>query len=152
MWVCLNNAFFSIVRPVGVTGKTLLVRARRSGDIERYFSGAEVWETPGRDYLYRALVPVDLVMQVMADAIETIDYPNFKGSVRDDALHSAYMSVWSSMVAIQPRLPYAPLYDTPGWNGGPYTPPRKAQKGKQKGHSADAADHTKSLYLWPETP
>ena len=53
MWIFLNNAFLSIVDKGG-DGTTLLVRARRSGDIERAFPEAKVERTPGNDYRFRA--------------------------------------------------------------------------------------------------
>ena len=61
MWVCLKNSFLSIVskdcRP-----DELMVRARRPGDIEKVFPDAKVTRNTGSDYLYRAVVPRDVVL------------------------------------------------------------------------------------------
>jgi hypothetical protein len=107
MWICLNNAFFSIVNPevAGEDGK-LLVRARRRGDIERYFKGAKVKKTPERDYLFRATVPAETVSAVIAKAIQSINYGNFKNSVANHELHDAYSEVWGTMSRVQESPPY----------------------------------------------
>ena len=44
MWICFSDSFLSIVEPAEKDG-TLLVRARRDGDIERVFAGAKVEKT-----------------------------------------------------------------------------------------------------------
>ena len=106
MWISLSDAFLSIV---AIPGKPelLKVRARRSGDIERIFPDADVQYTPGRDYLYRTELPRANVSRAIADRIDAIDYDNFKNSVDDDRLHSAYSSVWSTMSKLQELPPYA---------------------------------------------
>ena len=55
MWLCLNNAFLSIVDK-DCAPDELLVRARRDGDIERVFPKAEVEVTLGNDYRCRARI------------------------------------------------------------------------------------------------
>jgi len=39
--------------------------------------------------------------QVVAAQVLAIDYRRFKPQVRDDALHAAYLSAWSSLLGIQ---------------------------------------------------
>ncbi len=106
MWVCLNNAFVSIVSP-RPDSPLLLCRARQSGDLERAFPGCVVKRTPGRDYLFRTELPRVVVSDRIALLALSIDYPNFKNSVRDDKLHKAYSRVWSVMAGLQPVQPYA---------------------------------------------
>jgi len=65
MRIFLNDAFLSIVHKDG-DESTLLVRARRKGDLERIFPTADVQETPRNDYRFRALIPRIEVAQVMA--------------------------------------------------------------------------------------
>ena len=96
MWIFLNEAFLSIVDKGG-DGTTLLVRARRRGEIEKVFPGILVQETPGNDYRFRARIPRDQVAKAIASAIESIGYPNFKGSVHDPLRHEAYLGVWEVM-------------------------------------------------------
>lgn len=96
MWIFLNDAFLSIVDKGG-DGSTLLVRARRQGELEQIFPGSQVQETPGNDYRFRARIPRDQVASAMASAIESIGYPNFKGSVHDQLRHETYLGVWEVM-------------------------------------------------------
>lgn len=100
MWIFLNDAFLSIVDKGG-DGTTLLVRARRKEDIEHLFPDAEVSKTPANDYRFRARVNREKVAQAMGDAIRSIHYPNFKGSVKERTRHDAYMDVWAVMHRFQ---------------------------------------------------
>ena len=106
MWLCLNDAFFSIVesRP---GSDLLLVRARRKGDIEKVFPKADVQRTQGRDYLFRALIHRKTVANVVAAQVGRINYGNFKSSVRDDKLHDAYSAFWSIHARLQSPPPYS---------------------------------------------
>jgi hypothetical protein len=106
MWICLNNAFLSVVHKE-CKADELLVRARRPGDIERVFPQAEVFEKRGSDYQFRAVLPRAEVAKAIAASVEAIDYGNFKGSVRDHRLHDAYARVWGVMAKLQPVPPYA---------------------------------------------
>lgn len=107
MWIMLSDAFFSIVRKDCPPG-SLLVRARRPGDIEKVF-GLRVkvqYDTRG-DYAYRARISEDKVRADIDSELRRIDYPNFKDSVADKPLHDAYLRVWSAMTATQPTPPYS---------------------------------------------
>lgn len=100
MWICLKDAFFSIVdKDCG--SDELLVRARRPGDIERYFPKAVVTESTNTDYRYRAAVQRHEIAQVMADLIGAYSASNFKSSVKDRGLHDAYLRVWHAMERLQ---------------------------------------------------
>jgi len=100
MWIMMNNSYLSIVsKDCGPA--ELLVRARRAGDIERVFPYAKVTRNTNSDYLYRAVLPRDVVKQALAAMIDHIDYPNFKDSVEDGSLHAAYVSVWCAMAGLQ---------------------------------------------------
>lgn len=110
MWICLNRAFLSIVEPVAHaqgSSATLLVRARRPGDIESVFPGVTVEKRPERDYLFRALVPREAVAEAVASEVRGIDYGNFKGSVRNNKLHDAYSAFWGIHSRLQPTRPYS---------------------------------------------
>ena len=107
MWIMLSDAFISIVAK-DCGPDELLVRARRAGDIRKVFGKAvKVTRYTKSDYLYRAVVPKHDVMGALARAVEQIDYPNFKDSVKDDKLHGAYLRVWTAMAAVQPLPPYS---------------------------------------------
>lgn len=105
MWISLSDAFLSVVA-IPNQPELLKVRARRKGDIEQVFPNAVVERTPGRDYLYRTEMPRNVVSSVIAGSLEAIDYDNFKNSVKDDRLHSAYSSVWATMSKLQTLPPY----------------------------------------------
>lgn len=101
VWICLNDAFFSIVQS-REPGR-LSVRARRQGDLERYFPGHEVIALPEADYAYRAFVPRQVVADLLSELAATMTYENFKDSVADERLHDAYADVWSVMAALDAR-------------------------------------------------
>lgn len=101
MWVCLNDAFLSIVSK-DCARDELLVRARRAGDIEKIFPGTVAREDRGTDYLYRAAVKRTAVEDAMIGEVRRITYPNFKDSVDDEELHDAYMRLWVTMLRLQP--------------------------------------------------
>lgn len=101
MWIFTSDSFLSVVDKGDPSGATLLVRARRKGDIERVFPGAEVIEGAGTDYRYRARIDREAVAQAMAEAVRNVRYGNFKSTVKDRARHDAYMGVWLAMAAFQ---------------------------------------------------
>jgi hypothetical protein len=100
MWLCLRDSFLSIVAK-DCAANELMVRARRPGDIEKCFPDAKVTRNTGSDYLYRAVLPRDVVKQAMVAMIDQIDYPNFKDTVQDRSLHAAYVGVWHAMAGLQ---------------------------------------------------
>lgn len=99
MWVMLNDAWLSIVADRD-DKDFLLVRSRRRGDVARIF-GVEEAEDHAADYTFRAFVHRDQVAGVMSREVERIDYPNFKNSVKDDQLHTAFSRVWSIGYGLQ---------------------------------------------------
>lgn len=106
MWICMSEAFLSIVEPEA--GSTvLLVRSRRKGDIAKVFPAAKVTRTPGRDYLFRALIDREEVALIIADQLRSTNYNNFKNSVSDDKLHTAYSGFWHIMSRVQEIPPYS---------------------------------------------
>lgn len=106
MWICLNDAFLSIVHKECKPDE-LLVRARRPGDIERVFPHAKVVSREGTDYQFRAVLPrADVADALMTEAM-TIDYSNFKGATKDRRLHDAYAGFWNLHARLQPVPPYS---------------------------------------------
>jgi hypothetical protein len=110
MWIFLAESFLSIIDPQGAydgskgpVSKSLLVRGRFKGDIEKVFPRAKVTETPQRDYRYRALVSRETVAQAMYRAVIANGAKNFKGSVKEKWRHDAYMSCWFAMESEQRR-------------------------------------------------
>lgn len=97
MWIFLTNSFLSLVEKGDPTGKTLLVRARHAGDIERVFPEAKVVEGAGTDYRFRARINREEVALRIADEVRGIEYPNFKSAVPDRARHDAYAACWGNL-------------------------------------------------------
>lgn len=106
MWLCLNNAFLSVVSK-DCAPDELMVRARRKGDIERIFPGAKVTRYTKSDYLYRAPVKRTEIAAALAKVVEGIDYNNFKNSVEDDDLHDCYHAMWYNTAKMQNPAPYS---------------------------------------------
>ena len=106
MWVCLYDAFLSIVHK-DCKPDELLVRARRPGDIEKIFPNATVTEYDRADYQFRAVVPRADVIVALTTEVTDIEYPNFKDQVSDRPLHDAYLDVWTRMSKLQPKAPYS---------------------------------------------
>jgi hypothetical protein len=106
MWICLSNAFLSIVNS-DRDPTVLMVRARRRGDIEAVFGpSVEVTTLPQHDYQFRAFIPRSTVGDVIAKALVDIRYCNFKDSVKDRPLHDAYFEIWRTMADLQEIPPY----------------------------------------------
>jgi glycerol-3-phosphate dehydrogenase len=101
MWIFTPDSFISVVDKGDPTGQTLLVRARKAGDIERLFPEAKVQVGGGTDYNYRARIDREAVAQKVADQIRGINFPNFKNQVREHDRHDAYLGVWHSMYGFQ---------------------------------------------------
>ena len=67
----------------------------------------KVTRSTDSDYLFRAIVPIEQVELALKRAVEYITYDNFKSSVKDHALHMAYMKVWDAMARLQNPRPYS---------------------------------------------
>lgn len=101
MWLFTSNSIVSIVDKGDTSGQTLLVRARKAGDIEQLFPDAKVQVGGGTDYQYRSRIDRERVAQVVADQIRSINYSNFKNTVTDHDRHNAYLGVWREMYEFQ---------------------------------------------------
>lgn len=92
MWLCLNNAFVSIVADTNPS--KFKVRARKREHLERLFPGEKIIETKTTDYRYRVIVSRGAVGAMVSKAVYGIDYPNFKNSVAENGLHDMYSDFW----------------------------------------------------------
>jgi len=100
MWICLNNAFLSIVRKDGKPNE-LCVRARRKKHINNVFPNAKVIKTPSNDYMYRTYIDAAEVAEAIKKEIEGIQYKNFKNTVEEHDLHTVYAGFWTIMYNYQ---------------------------------------------------
>jgi hypothetical protein len=93
-WLCFNDAFLSVVNYRSDQG-LLVVRARRAEHLRNIFgSDAEITVTRDRDYKYRTVADRKAVAEIIASRIESINYGNFKDSVKSDRLHDLYAEFW----------------------------------------------------------
>ncbi len=117
MWIFTPIGFFSVVEadgfPGAPAGKTLMVRARDGGDLDRlreaHFPelGPNV-EMQGRDYPVRAFTTHEDFAECMSKLAMAIDYGNFKNAVsarQGHARASVYGKVWQDCLKIQPAAP-----------------------------------------------
>ena len=106
MWLMLSDLFVSIVAK-DCKPDELMVRARRPGDIEKLFPGVVVTEYTASDYHYRAAVKKSEIKIALVNEVNRVIYDNFKSWVDDEALHRAYIQVWTAMASLQPQVPYS---------------------------------------------
>ena len=96
MWICLNNAFVSIVEDTK-NPTHVFVRGRRFEDVRNFVGDLyTITQTDHRDYRFRAYVEKFNLSKILAKCADKIDYGNFKDSVQDDDLKYFYGEVWSS--------------------------------------------------------
>jgi hypothetical protein len=94
MWICLNDAFVSIVahtdRP-----DDLLIRARRREHLVAVVGrDVPVDDWSGTDYRFRSTLPRVVVADEIRHRVASIEYPNFKDSVSDKHLSALYHRFW----------------------------------------------------------
>jgi hypothetical protein len=110
MWICLNDGFLSVVDAPYAGDGMLAVRGRVRAHVEAAFPGAEILETPDRDYPFRTLQTREAVAATIAERVRTIEYTNFKDSVREPPLKHAYSTIWGTMLDYATRLGVRSLY------------------------------------------
>ena len=94
MWICLNDAFLSVVADKD-NPERLLVRARRKSDLTSALGeDVEVIENAASDYRWRTFVDRSAVKELLERRIDTLSYTNFKNSVKSHDLHDTYMEFW----------------------------------------------------------
>ena len=106
MWVMFSNAYISVVHK-DCKSDELLVRARMKGHIEAVFPDAKVAESTHTDYRYRAVLPRAVVAQALADQAMSLQYDNYKNTVKNHRFHDALAAVWGIMARLQPTAPYS---------------------------------------------
>lgn len=105
MWVFIPGAFVSIVAH-REDRETLIVRARRREDLDKFFGVLgvglgwevpEIFETSRADYPFRVYAPRDRVVEAMELHTAQIAYDNFKAAPanakRQGMLHRVWVAV-----------------------------------------------------------
>lgn len=102
MWIVTNKSFLSAVQDSNDHTK-FVVRARIKGDLEAFFSGisVNVIESDDSDYRFRVFVSKDVFKTHMIKNINSIDYSNFKDSVKDPERKGWYTKLWAVMFNVQ---------------------------------------------------
>ncbi len=100
MWLFMTDSFLSIAADPE-DADSLLVRARKDGDIERVFPDAIVVETPDADYRYTAPLPRLQVAAAIAEQIASMDYGDFQAALPPGLRRDAYLEVWWRMAGWQ---------------------------------------------------
>ena len=107
MWICLKDAYFSVVQNTNKPDTEVLVRARFRGDIEKVF-GADcpAMHTPSHDYPFRFFMDRKHFERIMLNETQNIDYSNFKNEADkfakaggDKRRAQAYHQMWTVMNA-----------------------------------------------------
>jgi hypothetical protein len=93
MWICLTTGFLSVIADKDPA--KLIVLARRKRDLLNTFGqDAKIVETMDRHYRWRVFVDRGNFKAIVAAQIDTIDYTNFRNSVKDKDLHEMYTEFW----------------------------------------------------------
>lgn len=103
MWIFTPKGLLSIVQVKGDASR-LLVRARQEGLLELVVPRPEdVFFDRGADYPFRIALTRDEVKALVSAQVDRIDYPNFKGSIRDEQYHDVCLRVWSTAKSLDSR-------------------------------------------------
>jgi hypothetical protein len=104
-----KGGFYSAVKNKTIKPGEIMVRGRRRDDLERLIkaigSDVDVISTPGSDYAFRVIIPVEAWAQYLYDSALDINYDNFKDASckGDHERHEAYMDVWVALLGLQRR-------------------------------------------------
>lgn len=106
MWIVTNESFLSVVQDRNNPDQ-FVIRARIKGDIEKFMgedTPVNVIEMDKSDYRFRAFVDKSVFRMKMVDAIDSIDYDNFKNTVTERERRAWYLSIWDIMFRAQESL------------------------------------------------
>ncbi|MGL4938328.1 hypothetical protein [Shewanella sp.] len=100
MWIFTKTGFVSCVKCLDDQNK-ILVRGRQAEDVLAFVGkySNEYFSILVGDYTHRAVLTLAQFNEQLAEAVNGIDYPNFKDSIPQDrrSYHNACMSVWQVM-------------------------------------------------------
>lgn len=88
----MNDSFLSVVKDRA--SDNLLVRARTFNDLNKFVDKERIFTNDKADYRFRAFVSKDEFAKLMKQQVDSIDYDNFKNSVKDRYRKSLYERVW----------------------------------------------------------
>jgi hypothetical protein len=116
MWVFTTFGFFSVVQHRGKPDR-LLVRGRVRADVEALARRLvePLQHTPNADYPYRVEVDRLDFATVMTEAVDGVDYDNFKNAVAEQqgaVRATVYHDVWQDLLLLQSRREFDGLGQT----------------------------------------
>ena len=112
MWLFTRDGFLSLVQDRD-NPDLLQVRARDRADILAHFPQAQVLDTAGADYAFRALVNRREVADTIHAAVMGLSYTSHAKEEMADASPpnprrmSAYYTVWTALAEMQDPAPYS---------------------------------------------
>lgn len=121
MWIAMNDSFVSIVADKNDEDQ-LVVRARVREDLEALFPvhAEDIIETDDSDYQFRLFLDRQYVAVEIAWRIDTINYYNFKDSVKQSWRSIAYMKIWRVMWEVQESIAEKASDYIPWWQNYRY--------------------------------
>lgn len=93
MWICLNNGFLSAVKD-HFNPDSVLVRARVRKHLEDNFPNDVIFQIPNSDYAWRVRLKKTQWAEFLYEKSLSIEYTNFKNSVKDYDLKDMYSEIW----------------------------------------------------------
>lgn len=102
MWLCFSDAFLSVVRDKD-DFEVLKVRARKRAHLATHFPHHRILRDDRADYRYRVIASRHDVTRLLIRSIASLDYTNFKNSVKDRELHDLYALWWGDHRAYQEK-------------------------------------------------
>ena len=101
MWIYTVRGYYGVV--AGRFPGSLTVRSRVAGDLQALLPKSVVHETNDRDYRFRTTASRARVIAALSDAIEGIEYQNFKAEIPTQRA-GWYTLVWRTMCMMQAAL------------------------------------------------
>ena len=102
MWVITNKGFYSIVlvndtviTPDNTVDEIFAVRTRDKNHLSTAFPNKKVFAYEYSDYQFRVYLTKGEVADFMLKAVDSIDYTNFKNSIKDYSLHEFCTRIWT---------------------------------------------------------
>jgi len=104
VWIFTVQGFIAVSQD-GDSGQ-IAVCARRLDHIKALFPDAEITESDGSDYKYRATVAPEQLADMLRQQVERINYPHFADALADHAYYDACQIVADAMRRLQPGQSY----------------------------------------------
>ncbi len=102
MWVITNKGFYSIVlvndtvtTPDNTVEEIFAVRTRDKKHLSLAFPNKKVFVYDYSDYQFRVYLTKGEAADFMLNVVDSINYTNFKNSIKDYSLHEFCTRIWA---------------------------------------------------------